>query len=178
VLLYQSCHLASEPERFRFKLVQSQVLVKPHTLCPSSASEGLSQESFCLEPKMAIVLHPCQPFAIFMRHGRPVCVDIGPQQGPCPVSLVFFQTGFLMIDKEQTSAKIVRFPPRFDPRVPSVKLCDSYFLKQLVFKDKGIKKLKIFSPYVNTAKGKAAFPAGEEPKGEDCLRQYIFLATY
>jgi len=144
------------------------------------------KELIHLEGKMALILHFWRPFAIVMRHGRPVCIDVGKQQNKSIASLVFFQTGFLAIDSALNSVKIVKFPARFDPRAPAVKVCEGYLLKQLTYKDKGIKKIKIFSPNVMTATGFAApsdptkQTGGEEQKQEnaEANRQYIFLATY
>ena len=105
---------------------------------------------------MALVLHKARPFGIFIRHGRPVLVDIGRRQGPSLVSVVPFLTGFLAIDKNQMAVKSVKFPPRFDPRTPALKLTDGYLLKQLLFKDRGIKKIKIFSPTVTSVRPQGA----------------------
>lgn len=115
-----------------------------------------------LEPKMAMVLHPCKPIAVFIRNGKPICIDVGKQQASSLVSLAPFMTGFLAIKSERNSVKTIRFPSRFDPRSPSVKLCDGYLLKQLLFKDKGIKKVKVFSPYVVTSTGHVA-PQHDQP---------------
>ena len=97
---------------------------------------------------MALVLHPKKTFGVFIRHGRPVLVDIGKQQGLSLLSLAPFRTGFLAINEEKTAVTSVKFPVRFDPRVPSLKLTDGYLLKQLLFKDRGIKKVKLFNPLV------------------------------
>ena len=61
-----------------------------------------------------------------------------------------FMTGFLALKKVESYVKFIlfRFPARFDPRTPSLKLTDGYLMKQFLFADRGIKKLKIFSPNV------------------------------
>ena len=53
--------------------------------------------------------------------------------------------------------------------MPAIKLTDGYLLKQLTFKDRGIKKVKIFSPFVNSV---------TQPQAPDNQRKYIFIATY
>ena len=82
VLLYKSFSTFDEEhqERFRFKLVDSHVLIKPRFLS-APEEESYSRESIFLDSsgKMALVLHPSKPFGIFMRHGQPVCLDIGKQ---------------------------------------------------------------------------------------------------
>jgi len=80
VLLYQNCHHFSEQKRFRFKLVDSHVLVKPKSYAGKqkiSLEEGISREQIHVDGKMALVLHPEKPFAVLMRHGRPICIDVG-----------------------------------------------------------------------------------------------------
>ena len=161
VLLYQSFSTFDEEshEKFRFKLVDSHVLIKPKSI-PVDI-ESYSQEQVYLEGKMAIVLHQSKPFAIFMRHGRPVCIDIGRQQAPSIASIAPFMTGFFVINKEHTSVKSAKFPPRFDPRASALKLTDGYLLKQLLFKDRGIKKVKLFSPHVSTINQSTTAAPGE-----------------
>ena len=66
----------------------------------------------------------------------------------------------------------LKFPARFDPRAPSTKLADGYFLKQLLFKDRGIKKIKLFNPIV------ASTNLSDNNPPLDQSRMYIFLATY
>ena len=113
---------------------------------------------------MALILHFWKPFAIFMRQGKPVCIDIGRQQDRSIASTAFFQSALLAIDNAHNSVKIIKFPQRFDPRVASIKLCDGYLLKQFLFKDKGIKKIKLFSPCVQTANGFANPPPQDAAK--------------
>ena len=123
------CFEGQAQEKFRFKLVDSHVLIRPKTTSP--LEQTYSRRFIHIEGKMALVLHPSKAFGIFIRHGRPILVDIGKQQGANLVDLTPFRTGFLAIDKDQTAVRSVKFAQRFDPRVSSLKLTDGYLLKQI-----------------------------------------------
>ena len=163
VLLYQSLAEFDEKahEKFRFKLVDSHVLIKPKIVpqgpTSSATTDQYSREYIFVEGKMALILHPSRPFGVFIRNGKPICIDLGKQQGSSYVSMTPFMTGFLALKQVQSASKLIlfRFPPRFDPRNISVNLTDGYLLKQFVFTDRGIKKLKIFSPTAATVNNQA-----------------------
>ena len=128
VNLYQGITFGEDSpskERFRFKLVDSHVLIKPR--CAPDFS--YSRQIVHLEGKMALILHPMKNFGIFIRNGRPVLVDIGKQQSPTLASLAPFKGAYWAINDENLSVKAVRFATRFDPRAPSLKLSDGYLLK-------------------------------------------------
>lgn len=55
---------------------------------------------------------------------------------------------------------MVKLPIAFDPR-KTAKVSDGYILRQIVFKDKGIKMMKLFCP-----------------NGVPSDRQYLFIATF
>lgn len=131
VLLYRSFSSFDElsKERFRFKMIDSHTLIKPRISL--SAREKFSRQHIYVEDKMAFILHPSRPFGIFIRNGKSICIDIGKQQGSSFVSMAPFMTGYLGLKKVESSVKIVmfKFPPRFDPRTPSIKLTDGYLMK-------------------------------------------------
>ena len=54
-------------------------------------------------------------------------------------------TGFLQIDSNRDQVLLTRFPLGFDIR-KTQKLADGVLLKQTIYKDRGIKYLKVFSP--------------------------------
>lgn len=56
--------------------------------------------------------------------------------------------------------------------MPALKIADGYILKQLLFKDRGIKKIKIFNPNVINS---AAPDSGVNIEQE---KQFVFVATY
>ena len=177
VMLYQGISNFDEEsqERFRFKIVESHVLIAPRI-------NPLSQESFShdlihIEGKMALVLHPSRTFAIFIRNGKPICIYVGKQQGCSLLSVTAFAQGFVGLRNEKAASKIIKFkfPQRFDPRMPALKLAEGYLLKQHVFKDRGIKKIKMFNPTVAGAAGNSN--SEQEPHPHQG-KQFIFVATY
>ena len=62
-------------ERYRFKIVQSHVLITPRI--NTVQEEQYNREIVYIEGKMALVLHPSRTFAIFVRNGSPVCIYVG-----------------------------------------------------------------------------------------------------
>ena len=70
------------------------------------------------------------------------------------------KSAFLIIDQDQDQIKMTKFPVGFDIRKHQ-KLADGILLKQLVFKDKGLKSLKLFNPSLDPAD-----------------KQYLLLSTY
>ena len=68
---------------------------------------------------------------------------------------------------------MMKFPGIFDPRKKlSVKLSDGYLLRQYTFKDRAIKKLKLFKPYLY---GRQPEQEGISPN--DLSKTYIIVAT-
>jgi hypothetical protein len=144
VFIYQDIDYFSEKdsERFRFKLVTSHVLMKPckqitDPLCPKLVKNDDS----------LIVLHAYKPFVISVRKGHIRLTDLGATNSQL-VSLANFMTGFLAVDQKQDALTLTRFPVGFDIRKHQ-KLADGYFLKQTIYKDRGIKLLKLFNPSLN-----------------------------
>lgn len=141
VFVYQDLNYFSEKdsERFRFKLIESAVLIKPTTPLRDAYSNKLIANDDLL-----IVLHSHKPFAISVRNGKVVLNEIG-ATGSSLVSLTPFMTGFLAIDHKQEAILLTRFPLGFDLRKHR-KLADGVMLKQSVYVGKGIKLLKVFNP--------------------------------
>ena len=158
---------ALSSERFRFKLTQSHVLMKPK-LEPSRSLDlydtDLDFERIIVDPKIIIVLHPARPFTILVRQGNILLHNIG-RQGLSLVSMVPFRQGFLTIDANKAELKGTKFA--FDHR-KLTRLSDGFLLKPLKrFVGKGIKKLCLFSPALPT-----------EAKSIEDKQQYILVCTY
>ena len=82
-------------------MIDSHVLIKPKIFSQglSSTFDQNNQELISVEDKMALILHPSRPFGVFLRNGKPICIDIGKQQGSSYFSMVHFKTGFLALKK-------------------------------------------------------------------------------
>ena len=76
VMMYQNlpCFEEERQERFRFKLVDSHVLIRPRSVL---SKRDLNRQFIHIEGKMAIILHPKKAFGAFIRHGKPILVNIG-----------------------------------------------------------------------------------------------------
>lgn len=158
VMVYEDGPFFAEKasEKFRFKLVDSPVLMKPTIAGALKSGESL----IVVEPKMVVILHPIRPFTITVRKERTLFHSLGYSQAPPLSSMTPFKAGFLIIDSNGENLKIAKMPIGFDVRKMH-KVTDGYLLHQVVLRDKGIKGMKIFSPQI--------------PQDS---KDYLFLSTF
>ena len=117
-------------------------------------------------------MHPARAMSLSFRQGRIFVHNFG-RQGSSLVSFAPFISGFLGIDQTKNQLKSYRFKQGFDPRKPSTKLTEGHFVKQLVFKGRGIKKLMLFNPNVNLT-----FKSQNQQSQPADNNRYLCLATY
>ena len=150
VMVYQQIDYFEEKlnEKFRFKLLQSHVLMKPKFESEQLDMLG-SAERIVISPGAVVVLHPSRPFTIIVKQGSVLFHNIGKQDYSL-VSLVskvmtvrnLQQNFFLTIDSDRKELKMTKFA--FDHR-KAAKVADGFLLKTMKkFYGKGIKKITLF----------------------------------